>query len=536
MSQDPHNNEELSGILEASPAEQHYRVQKDPKRESDDHSREFGMRQRVGLIFGPLAFLILLLIPTPDGMSVEAQRVAAITVLMASWWISEAIPIPATSLLPIVLFPILGIMPTTKATLPYANHLIFLFMGGFIIALAMQRWDLHKRIALNVIKATGFSSGRLVFGFMLASALLSAFVSNTATTVMMLPIGMAVITQIANELSKRDGESSMAKLNPLALNLMLGIAYAASIGGVATLIGTPPNTVLAGYLAKSYDFEITFSKWLIVGVPLVCIFLPLSWLWLTRIANPMPKIELPNAEGIIQDELKGMGPMSKGEKWTLLVFTLTSLGWIFRPWIVNILPAPDMVKDATIAITGALLLFMIPINFKKRVFVMDWEWAAKLPWGVWILFGGGLALAQGFQDSGLAEWIVGQVDALQNLPIIVIVICITTLVIFLTELTSNTATSTMLMPVLAGVAIGLGENPLVLLAPAAIAASCAFMLPVATPPNAIVFGSGHVTIPQMVRSGFGLNLIGIILIPLILYLILAPAFGIAFGELPAWAQ
>lgn len=536
MSQDPKNNEELSGVLEASPAEQHYRVQKDPKRESDDHSREFGLRQRVGIVFGPLAFILLLLIPTPEGMSVEAQRVAAITLLMASWWISEAIPIPATSLLPIVLFPMLGISSTTEATLPYANHLIFLFMGGFIIALAMQRWDLHKRIALNVIRMTGFSSGRLVFGFMLASALLSAFVSNTATTVMMLPIGMAVITQITSELTHREGESAISKLKPLALNLMLGIAYAASIGGVATLIGTPPNTVLAGYLAKTYQFEITFAKWLIAGVPLVCIFLPLSWFWLTRIANPMPKIELPNAKEIIEDELRQMGPMHKAERWTLAIFALTSLGWIFRPWIVDIFPQPTMVKDATIAITGALLLFVIPVNFRKRIFVMDWEWAAKLPWGVLILFGGGLALAEGFKISGLAAWIVGQVSILETMPILVIVFGITTLVIFLTELTSNTATSTMLMPVLAGIAIGLGENPIILLAPAALAASCAFMLPVATPPNAIVFGSGHVTIPQMVRSGFGLNIIGIVLIPLILYFLIAPIFGVVFGELPPWAQ
>ncbi len=536
MSKGPEHNEELSSVLESSPAEQHYRIQKDPKRSADDHSREFGMRQRIGLLIGPIAFLIMLFMPTPEGMSVEAQRVAAVTLLMACWWISEAIPIPATSLLPIVLFPILGVMSTSQATTPYANHLIFLFMGGFIIALAMQRWDLHRRIALKVIRFTGFSAGRLVFGFMLATAILSAFVSNTATTVMMLPIGMAVVSQIADRIQHNSTKAGKQQIESLSLNLMLGIAYAASIGGVATLIGTPPNTVLASYLSKTYNYEITFAKWLLVGAPLVCIFLPLTWWWLTKVVNPMPKLELPNARNIIDNELKKMGKMKPGERWTGLVFLLTSLSWIFRPQLASLFPEPGMIKDATIAMTGAIVLFMIPINFRKRLFVMDWEWAAKLPWGVLILFGGGLALAGGFESSGLATWVVGHVSFLDALPLFWIILGVTALVIFLTELTSNTATATMLMPVLAGIAIGLNQNPLVLLAPAALAASCAFMLPVATPPNAIVFGSGYVTIPQMVRAGFGVNLLGIIIIPVTLYLLLVPIFGITLGELPAWAQ
>jgi sodium-dependent dicarboxylate transporter 2/3/5 len=536
MPHDPKDNEDLSGVLEASPAEQHYRVQKDSARDSDDHSREFGMRQRIGLIVGPLAFVTMLLIPTPEGMSLEAQRVAAVTLLMATWWISEAIPIPATSLLPILLFPLLGVMPTGQATAGYANHLIFLFMGGFIIALAMQRWDLHRRIALYVIRLTGFSAGRLVFGFMLATAVLSAFVSNTATTVMMLPIGMAVVQQMFVEMKTSGKELNEAGMQSLALNLMLGIAYAASIGGIATLIGTPPNTVLASYLAKTYDYEITFAKWLMVGVPLVCVFLPLVWLWLTKFANPMHGIEIPNAKKIIDLEIKKMGKMHLGERWTLLVFLLTSCGWIFRPQIASLFPEPGMIKDATIAMAGALVLFVIPIHFRKRIFVMDWEWASKLPWGVLILFGGGLALAEGFQISGLAGSIVGYITIFESLPIFVVVLCVTALVIFLTELTSNTATSTMLMPVLAGIAIGLDQSPLVLLAPAALAASCAFMLPVATPPNAIVFGSGHVTIPQMVRSGFALNIMGIILIPLCLYFLFIPIFEIVLGDLPVWVK
>lgn len=536
MSQRHPQEEELAGVLEASPAEQHYRVQKDPKRDPDDHSREFGMRQRVGLVFGPAAFLLMLLIPTPEGMSIEAQRVAAVTLLMASWWISEAIPIPATSLLPIVLFPTLGILSTPEATEPYASHLIFLYMGGFIIALAMQRWDLHRRLALRVIQFIGFSPARLVLGFMVAAAVLSAFVSNTATTVMMLPIGMAVIVQVIQEMNRSGHANAETSLSPLALNLMLGIAYASSIGGIATLIGTPPNTVLAGYLTKTYGYEITFAQWLKVGVPLAVIFLPLAWLWLIKVSNPMPKLELPNADKIIAKELAEMGAMSRAERLTAVVFGLTALGWVFRPQLADLFPSPGMVKDATIAMAGALILFVLPVNFKKRLFVMDWEWAAKLPWGVLILFGGGLSLAKAFDSSGLAAWVVGQVSLLNTLPLLAIIVGITALVIFLTEFTSNTATATMLMPVLAGIAIGLGESPLLLLAPAAIAASCAFMLPVATPPNAIVFGSGYVRIPDMVRCGFGLNIIAIVLIPIIVYLVMVPVFGIALGELPAWAK
>lgn len=503
---------------------------------SEAKNNKAGLRQRIGLWAGPLAFFVILLLPTPCSMEPEAKRVAAMAVLMAIWWMTEAVPIPATSLLPIVLFPLLGIMPTGDATAPYASHLIFLFMGGFIIALAMQRWNLHRRIALHIIQIVGFSPGRLVFGFMLATAVLSAFVSNTATAVMMMPIGLAVIHQAKAELEHAGKLDASNSLDALGVNLMLGIAYASSIGGVATLIGTPPNTVLAGYLSTTYGYEITFARWLMVGLPLVIVFLPISWWWLTRIANPMPKLTLPGSEKIIEKELKEMGSMSKGERWTAIVFGLTAFGWIVRPYIPGIFIDASMIKDATIAMLGALLLFIIPVNLKKHEFVMNWEWAAKLPWGVLVLFGGGLSLAKGFQTSGLVKWIVDQIEFLSGMPIIALIFGITIMVIFLTELTSNTATASMLMPVLAGIAIGLGESPLLLLAPAALSASFAFMLPVATPPNAIVFGSGCVTIPQMAKSGLGLNIIGIFLVTLVTYFLFIPAFGIVVGELPGWVK
>jgi sodium-dependent dicarboxylate transporter 2/3/5 len=391
---------------------------------------------------------------------------------------------------------------------------------------------------MNIVKAVGFSPARLIFGFMVATAALSAFVSNTATTVMMMPIGLAIISHVVEE-GKKEGLDKEIDFSPdkfaFGLNLMLGIAYAASIGGIATLIGTPPNTVLAGYLQKTYGFEITFAAWLKVGVPLVLVMLPICWLWLTRVANPMKLKKVPGGRDLINEELRKMGAMNTGERWTALIFGLTALAWIFRKQIGFMFPDPKLVTDAAIAMTGACVLFLIPINMKKNEFVMNWHWAVKMPWGVLILFGGGLALAAGFKETGLATWIGTRVGLLENAPIIVLVLAVSTLIIFLTEMTSNTATSAMVMPILSAVAIGLGQNPLLLVVPAAIAASCAFMLPVATPPNAIVFGSGYVTIPQMARSGFGLNIIGIVFAVAVTYLLVIPVFDVVFDQIPTWA-
>ncbi len=536
---DTEHEVDLADEMDEAPAEHTQRIEPSPGGIEEGEPREYTTRQKVGLLLGPLLFVLLLVIPTPADMEPSAQKMAAVAMLMATWWMCESIPIPATSLLPITLFPLMGIMKTQAATAPYASHLIFLFMGGFIIALAMQRWNLHRRIAMNIVKVVGFSPGRLIFGFMAATAVLSAFVSNTATTVMMMPIGLAIITHVIEE-GKKEGLDKTIDFSPekfnFGLNLMLGIAYAASIGGVATLIGTPPNTVLAGYLQKTYGYEITFVDWMKVGVPLVAVFLPLCWLWLTKVANPMKLKKVPGGRDLINRELQEMGSMSAGERWTSLVFALTALGWIFRKQLGFIFPDPKLVTDAAIAMTGALVLFLIPINLKKNEFVMNWHWASKLPWGVLILFGGGLSMAAGFKVTKLADWIGSQVGLLDQAPVLVLVIAVSTLIIFLTELTSNTATAAMVMPILSAVAIGLGQSPLLLVIPAAVAASCAFMLPVATPPNAIVFASGYVTIPQMARSGCGLNLIGVVLTVLVTYALVFPVFDVVFGEIPAWAQ
>ena len=528
---------DLADELSEAPAEHRDRLRTSPGGVEEGDPRGYTKRQKLGLILGPVLFILMLLIPTPTGMEPAAQKMAAIALLMATWWMCESIPIPATSLLPMALFPLMGILHTKKATAPYANHLIFLFMGGFIIALSMQRWNLHRRIAMNIVKAVGFSPTRLIFGFMVATAALSAFVSNTATTVMMMPIGLAIITHVIEE-GKKEGLDKEIDFSPekfaFGLNLMLGIAYAASIGGIATLIGTPPNTVLAGYLQKTYGYEISFVDWLKVGVPLVVIFLPVCWLWLTRFANPMKLKKVPGGRELIDAELKAMGRMNAGERWTALVFGLTALGWIFRQQLGFLFPDPKMITDAAIAMTGALALFLIPIDLRRNEFVMDWHWATKMPWGVLILFGGGLALADGFKATKLADWIGNQVSLFQNAPVLILILAVTALIIFLTELTSNTATAAMVMPILSAVAIGLGQNPLLLVVPAAVAASCAFMLPVATPPNAIVFGSGYVTIPQMAKSGFGLNIIGILLTVVVTYVLVIPVFDVVIGELPLW--
>lgn len=530
---------DLADEIVDAPAEHRQRLKPGPGGVDEEEPREYTRRQKVGLVVGPLLFFLVFFMPLPSGMAPNAQKMAAVALLMACWWMCESIPIPATSLLPIALFPPMGIMHIKQATAPYSSHLIYLFMGGFIIALAMQRWNLHRRVAMNIIKIVGFAPNRLILGFMVSTAMLSAFVSNTATAVMMLPIGLAITSHVIDE-GKKEGLDSQIDFSPekfaFGLNLMLGIAYGATIGGIATLIGSPPNTVLAGYLQKTYGYEITFVNWMKVGVPLVVIMLPLCWLWLTRVANPMKLKRVPGGRDLINQELKDMGPLSTGERWTALVFTLTALGWIFRKQLGFLFPDPSMLTDASIAMVGALILFAIPINLRKNEFVMNWHWASKMPWGVLMLFGGGLSMASGVQHTKLADWIGSQVGLLGDAPPMVMVLAVTILIITLTEMTSNTATAAMSMPILSAVAIGLGQNPLLLVIPAAITSSCAFSMPVATPPNAIVFGSGYVTIPQMVTSGLGLNLLGIILTVAVTYFLVIPVFDIVIGEIPIWAQ
>ncbi len=479
----------------------------------DDGSKNHHYRtaQRVGLFLGAAAFFIILFLPAPSGLSVAGWRTAAVAVLMAVWWMTEALPIPATALLPLALFPALGVLPAPAASSPYANELIFLFMGGFLLAVTMERWGLHKRIALAIMSWVGTSPSRLVLGFMLATAFISMWISNTATTAMMLPIALAVGEMLRPP-------DNAAGVYHFGIALMLGVAYASSIGGVATLIGTPPNAVLAGAASEMLHQKIGFVQWMGVGVPVAAVMLPLTWLLLTRVLHRPGDLH-GDVAGLIAEERAGLGRMSRGEKITAMVFVLTALAWVLRsqktigsvtiPGLQTWLPE---LSDSTIAMAAAVALFIIPVDWRRGDFCLDWKTARRIPWGVLVLFGGGLSLAVAMDKSGLAKWIGGAVSGLGAVHAILIVAAVAALIVFLTELTSNVATASMAMPVMAGAAVGLGMHPLLLMTTAGLAASMAFMLPVATPPNAIVFSSGYLTIPQMARAGFFLNLLSIVVI------------------------
>lgn len=503
--------------------------------EAFDVGTGYGTRHRVGFILGPVLFAVVMLLPTPEGLTVEGQAVGAVTLWVATWWISEAIPIPATSLLPIVLLPLTGALTVTEATTPYANPIIFLFIGGFFLAQAMQRWELHRRIALMTIKAVGTSPSRIILGFMLATAFLSMWVSNTATVMMMLPIGLAVIYQTGTMVEAVEDVSEADRTKfPFGIALMLCIAYSASVGGVATLIGSPPNILFAGQVNELFGETVTFLEWMYYGVPIALIGLAIVYAYVTKLAVP-PKFEqLPTDVEHIDRQLTALGALSRQERGVLVVFAGMAGGWIG----VSLLDQSGLVDvpanaDTLVAIAGALVLFAVPTRTDdEHTFLLDWSTAVKIPWGVILLFGGGLSIAAGFAATGLATWIGEQLQLLEGIHTLGLLLIVVAVTIFLTEVTSNTATAAILMPVLAGIAIGIGLHPFALMIAGATAASFAFMLPVATPPNAIVFGSGYLTIPQMARVGVGLNLIGILLIGLLAYFWLPIAWGIDLTTIP----
>lgn len=457
----------------------------------------------------------------PGDMPHEARATAAVMLLMALWWMTEALPLAATALVPLVALPVLGVLEIGDAASPYASDTIFLFMGGFILGLAMQKWGLHRRIALRTVQLVGTKPVQLVGGFMVATGFVSMWVSNTATTVMMLPIGVSVLALVAD--AAGEGKRNFN------LSLMLGIAYAASIGSLATLIGTPPNTLLRGYMSDTHGVEIGFGQWMIVGLPIAVIFLAIAWFVLTKVIYKPEMDEIPGGKELIDGEVAKLGAMSRGEWTVLVVFVCAAVSWVFIPLLADAVEVEWLgrVTDAGIAITAALALFLIPVDASRGQSAMDWDTAKELPWGVLLLFGGGLSLSAAVSASGLDGIIGEQVVALEALPVVLIVVVVAALVLFLTELTSNTATAATFLPIVGAAAIGLGLDPLVLAVPAALAATCAFMLPVATPPNAIVFGSGYVKIGEMVRAGFWLNLIGLVLITILMYSVAAGVFGLS---------
>lgn len=444
---------------------------------------------------------------------------------MAIWWMTEAVPIPVTALLPLVLFPFLGVLPMPEAAAPYANEVIFLFMGGFFLAAGMEGSGLHRRIAMGIIRKVGLGPERLVLGFMIATAVLSMWISNTATAAMMLPIGIAVV-EIFRQDQEREGF-------PLGVSLMLGMAYAASIGGVATLIGTPPNAIFAGAVSELLGGDIGFGRWMLLGLPITFVMLPLTWFLLVRVLHPPGELRA-DASSILEEELESMGPASAAERRVAWVFGITALCWILRaPKAVGSLTLPGLqslapgIRDSTIAIAASIVLFVLPSGNPSEVgdkTLLTWERARRIPWGVLLLFGGGLSLARGMESSGLSRWIGSSVEGLSGVPDVILFAVLALLFVFLTELTSNAATTTMAMPVLVGAAAAMGTDPIPFMIVATLASSMAFMLPVATPPNAIVFGSNYLTIPQMVKAGLVLNLVAVGVVTLAARLLLPLVF------------
>ena len=468
-----------------------------------------------GFWIGLATFFFILFSPNPESLSSVGWAVAAVTLLMAIWWATEAVPVAVTALLPLACFPMLGVTDFKTAALPYANPNIYLFMGGFILALGIESSGLHKRLALKMLIAVGNSGAKLIGGFMLVSAIISMWVMNTSTTLMLLPIGLAVCASVAETIPN----FSQTDKRNFEISLLLGIAYAASIGGMSTLVGTAPNIIFAGFMLETYSLEISFTDWMKLGVPIATIMLFSSWYAITKIVYPVNFIASIETKLQLQNMLSDLGPLSKDEKKVLIIFSLAASAWMFRTLLDNYVPFSGL-TDAGIAIIAALSFFLIPSE-NKQTDLLTWEQANKLPWGLLVLFGGGLSLAASIGSSGLGGWIGQALTVLEKVPSIVLILAVATMIIFLTEITSNVATTSTFLPVVGAVAVALGITPIALTIPVVLAASCAFMLPVATPPNAIVFGSGKLTIPDMIRAGFALNIIGIFLVTLFAFF-LAP--------------
>ncbi|MCJ8138769.1 SLC13 family permease [Falsirhodobacter halotolerans] len=489
------------------------------------------------------AGVVYALLGGAEGLGPDARTVAAIATLMAIWWMTEAVPLSVTSLLPIVLIPALSGQTVGQITAPYASPIVFLFLGGFLIAIAMEKWNLHRRIALLTISRIGMQPRRIILGVMISTGFLSMWVSNTATALMMLPIGTSILALF---LDRKDGAAQLAEDQPITdairdpnvaafgVCLMLSIAWAASIGGLGTLLGSPPNAIVAGYAADEMGVTISFLQWMIIGTPLAAVFLLVAWWLMTHVLYRFDLPELPGGRTMIDRQIADLGPMSQGEKMVLAVFVGAATLWILPSLLTNIpfiaaaFPWLGGFNDTVIAILAGVVMFILPAKGKTTM-VLNWKDAEDgLPWGVLLLFGGGLSLASAVGASGLDDWFGAQVSGLGGLPTLLLVAAVVTIILFLTEVTSNTATAATFIPILGGVALGIGVDAMLLIIPAALAATCAFMLPVGTPPNAIVFGSGKVTIGQMARGGVVLNIIGIMMITGVIYLLGGLAFGLTF--------
>ncbi len=501
--------------------------------------KKLNFKSFFGFVIGPLLFLWISITMDLEPGKPEVTYTLAIAILMAIWWITEVIPLAITALLPIVLFPLFGVMNGKDVSSTYFNHVIFLFIGGFIVALAMQKWDLHKRIAIRILLVTGSSPARILLGFMLATSFLSMWISNTATAMMMVPILLSITKKLEDFIEKKE-------LKKYTVGLLLGVAYSASIGGIATLVGTPPNLSLARIFQIMFPSapEISFSTWFIYALPISITFFVITWIYLYAIYKPKNSYKaLKNID--FKDQYKKLGKSTYEQKVVAIIFSLLAILWLTRagikigtfniPGWSSLFNNPTYINDGTVAITLSIILFLIPSKSGKSKRIMDWKTASGIPWNIVLLFGGGFALASAFKESGLSIWVGEQLSGIGGLHPILIIAIIALTMTFLTELTSNTATTEMLLPVLAGLSVTINVNPLLFMLPATISASMAFMLPVATPPNAIVFGSNKISVMQMAKTGFILNILGVIIITLITYFWGSWVFGIDMSSMPVWA-
>lgn len=463
-----------------------------------------------GFFLGPLVFLIVRVVINDDFISPGADLVIALGAWMLIWWVSDATPIPVTALLPLIVFPAAGIMKISEATTPYANPSIFLFMGGFMIAIALEKHRLHERLAINLIRLTGTTGNGIILGFTLASGFMSMWISNTATALMMLPIAVSVIDLLKDKHQSIAEQQDKRKRN-FALGVMLTIAYSANIGGMATIIGTPPNVVLSGFVKQFYDHDLSFLTWMTFGVPVAAVVLMSSYFIITRILFPNHLKKVEGSETLLQQKLMELGPMKKEEKSVLVVFSLTSFLWITQQ-LLNTAIGSEVFNDTNIAIGGGILMFITPIDFRKGVFLLEWDDTRRLPWGILLLFGGGICLAKGMEVTGIVTAIGDTISSQHHITLWLLLLLLIAMSIFLTEIMSNVALVTIFIPVVFGIAEGLGQNPILLAIPVTFAASCAFMLPISTPPNAIVFASGHIRVKDMVRAGLLLNVMAVVVL------------------------
>ena len=498
-------------------------------------------KHKIGFILGIVVFIYIAFFTALDSSNPKISYTLATALLMAIWWVAEVLPMAVTALLPVVLFPFLGVENGKIVASAYFNDIIFLFIGGFMIALAMQKWNLHKRIAVSILQFTGVGIGQIVAGFMIATSFLSMWISNTATAMMMVPIAMSILSELENYISEKD----MHKYN---LSLLLAIAYSASIGGVATLVGTPPNLAFVKILNLSFPQapEISFGEWMFFAFPLSVLLLLILWLFLYLVFfRKIKNIDNSSIKVILEEERRKNGKISVEEKIVSVAFVLFAVLLVFRkdlelgflsiPGWSNILQTPNFINDGVVAVSIGMLLFLIPSKDQKTKTILDWEIMKDMPWGIVLLFGGGFALAKGFVSSGLSLWIGHELGGFFFENQFLNILIVAGLIIFLTEITSNIATTQIMLPVLGGIAVSVGQNPLLLMIPATIAASMAFMLPVATAPNAIVFGSGKIKIAEMARVGFFLNIITLLVIVLYIWFFGLSSFGIDLGIIPTWA-